>query len=619
MCGIAGWFSNQSESKHVADLQLQNMIDAIAYRGPDGQGKMVFSEAYLAHCRLSIIDVENGSQPMLSPCGKIAITFNGEIYNYRSLKAQLQRQGEVFLTESDTEVILRLYEQQGTKAFSLLRGMFALVIWDDRNKTAHLARDPNGIKPLFYHSSQGQLLFASEAKAILAKTKSASLNEGSLHFLMNLRYLPDTRSLFKDIEQIAPGQILTWRPNTNLEYSYFDYSHESHSGSEGVLAALSNSVKHHLVADVEVGCYLSGGIDSALISSLAKQGLAQNQRLQTFTLDVGDDVLEAQNAAETAKLLDIDNRQLKSENYAQQNLKSLIWHLEVPKVNSLQVFNLASHASKHVKVTLSGLGGDELFLGYNAHDWMAKATSIHNTLPFASSLVKPLVGLPGLFSKVPYGEPERLLRLLAQLPCFSQVYGLLRNVWDLPEYRNVIYGPRMLDQSLPDVPDWLTKKWQHANDPVISMRNFEWQQKLVNDLLWQEDRCSMAHGLEVRVPFVDSEMRNSVWHMNRSQLMPNNIPKGLMKQAISPLLPTQILNRKKSGFQVNSATFFKTELAGLAQEYLHPDVVKKYGIFNPTFVANIRRLPPRGSYKWHFFMLYLMIGTHIWLELFETP
>ncbi|MEE8429271.1 MAG: asparagine synthase (glutamine-hydrolyzing), partial [Gammaproteobacteria bacterium] len=348
MCGLAGWFS-PSPIPANQRLQLEAMIRSIAHRGPDDNGCLLQDHAALGHVRLSIIDIAGGHQPMTDEEQPVSIVFNGEIYNFIELRDRLIRRGVRFRTRCDTEVILQIYLHDGPQAFSELRGMFAFAIWDGRNNTGLLVRDPCGIKPLFLTvKSSGELQFASEAKAILAKDSRATgeLNEIALHLLMNYRYLPGDLSLFRNIRQLPPGTVLEWRDDGTIRETLLSDA-ASTSVSDNVLGTLEESIKLHFTADVEVGAYLSGGLDSALIASLGRD--SGHPELRTFTLDVGDDPNESRNAARTAELLGVKNLLGNSNTDLNEILPRLIWHLEVPKVNALQVNQLARHAAQHVK------------------------------------------------------------------------------------------------------------------------------------------------------------------------------------------------------------------------------------------------------------------------------
>jgi asparagine synthase (glutamine-hydrolysing) len=616
MCGIAGWLGRAPRGD--AHALLVSMGEQIAHRGPDGEGMALLPGAGLVHRRLSIVDLAGGAQPMWSAAGEALISFNGEIYNYRQLRKELEASGYRFATQSDTEVILALYLRDGPEGFAQLRGMYAFALWDERSQRGLLVRDPLGIKPLFMARQSGRVLFASEAKALLVADECrAELDEGALHLLLNFRYLPGQLSLFRGVEQVAPGAVLQWQRSELSALLQLPDSWGVESKDTDLSAGLeviADSVRAHQVADVEVAAYLSGGIDSATVAALMQ---SETGALRSFTLDIGDDPDEAANAAATAKLLGLENVCYSSHLAASERLQKVIWHLEVPKINALQVDALASHVAGEVKVALSGLGGDEVFLGYNAHRLLHQQTRLQRFRYLSVPTGKLAASMLASVQRVPWSEGERAMLMAAAGSQSSRAYGLLRNLWDQPRLRRWLYGPRMLDQQLPDAFAVLEELWPRADSPLLAMREFEWQQKMVNDLLWQEDRCAMAHGLEVRTPFVDTRVKAAFWHLSPAQLMDAAQPKALLRDMVSPLLPPAVLNRPKSGFQVSAGEFYQDQLEELAAEWLSEERVKHYGLFNSTTVQQLRNLPPRTAYRWHFFILYLMLGVHLWMAGFE--
>ncbi|MGE0385015.1 MAG: asparagine synthase (glutamine-hydrolyzing) [Gammaproteobacteria bacterium] len=616
MCGIAGWFG-AGTAPAQAEPELRRMLDAIAHRGPDGSGVLCGEGFAFAHARLAIIDLGGGAQPMTSVDGTASIVFNGEIYNYAALRADLQAAGMHFATASDTEVVLNQYLAHGAAGFADLRGMFAFAIWDRRSRSGLLVRDRFGIKPLFYaRRDDGGVAFASEAKGILAlRPGGARLDPAALHLVMNFRYLPGERSMFAGISQLAPGEIIAWRAGATLESTPVGAYPGRPQG--GTLAVFAESVRAHMVADVEVGTYLSGGIDSAAVTALARD--AATRPLRTFTVAVGDDPAEADNAAETARLLGVANSRGDWRVDAAAQLPKLLWHLEVPKINAWQVSAVAAHAAREVKVALSGLGGDELFLGYPIHRLLDWARRLQSAAPAAATSAVAGVGLAVLSAGrgAPWSEPLRALHCLRAGADWPRVYGLLRNLWDAPALRAQVYGPRMLDAALPDAFDDLRARWPAEPDPVLACARYEWSQKMVNDLLWQEDRCSMAVGLEVRVPFVDPMLHAHAQSLSRRERMQGGRLKGHLRDALGARLPRAVLDRPKSGFQVDSPSFFGAALGPAARVLLAPSRVREYGLFNPAFVATLLSLPVARGHRWHYFMLYLMLMTHLWLELFE--
>ncbi|MCP5159881.1 MAG: asparagine synthase (glutamine-hydrolyzing) [Gammaproteobacteria bacterium] len=607
MCGLSGFFSATRLDPLAEAARLERMRAALVHRGPDGSGIELFDQAALIHNRLAIIDLAGGHQPLFGASG-VCIVFNGEIYNYRELRMRLPNYP--FRTRSDTEIIVALYEMEGIAGFRHLRGMYAFALWDGQRGV--LARDPVGIKPLFYAACGGQLLFASEAKAILAYgDEPTCLDLTALHLLLNFRYVAGETSLFAGITQVPPGTVLIW---TSERLEHLRLAAPDDAAPESIATALPAAVQSHLVADVPLGCYLSGGIDSALIAHHA----CRHTAIEGFTLEVGDDLREADHAAETAHWLGIvDHRQAFCVPDPVALHRSLIWHLETPKVNALQGAMLAEFTACRVKVALSGLGGDELFYGYHAHRILWLAQQARRGLPGASprwlaALLRPLTG------RDVWTERRRAVEMLAALPDWGQVYGILRNVWDSPGLRRLIYGERMLDAALPDAFAWLNERFPVEPDAATAMAHFELNHKLVNDLLWQEDRVSMRVGLEVRVPFLDRELMRCVQQWPRQALMPSGRKKHLLKQYARAELPDFILRRPKSGFQLNIVAAAMGELKPVFDEYLSEERLRHHQLFNPDFVRGVRAQPARKGLRWHYFLLYLMAQCHLLREVFNA-
>ena len=608
MCGIGGWFASAPRQAQGAQ-RLQRLLAALKHRGPDGAAQLEVDHVGFAHARLALIDIAGGAQPMWSACRRAVIVFNGEIFNYRELRDRYQRKGYDFVSQSDTEVILAGYLLDGPRAVERLRGMFAFALWDTQQQRGLLVRDALGIKPLFVAADADGLRFASEAKGVLALTgEHARLDAGALHLLLNFRYPWAGSTLIQGVRQLAPGECLEWRPQQAARTSAWA-ALVPHSEPD-IEAALLDSVKAHLVADLPVGCYLSGGIDSGVVAAMARR--CADKPVPTFTLAVGDDPNEARNAAATAAALGLENEQASLDRGVAEELGTMLWHLETPKVNSLQLFRLARLARIRVKAVLSGLGGDELFGGYNAHRIFAACVRLPTAARLLGRVGAAHRGLRAAAGAVPFTEFGRSLEMGGALGDWPAVYGLLRNLWDRPTVRRWLYGPRLLDQDLPDALDSLRARWPQAESPLQAMLRLEWREKMVNDLLWQEDRASMAAGLEVRVPMVDAYVRASV--DSHGAMTPG---KKRLREVAAHYLPAEVLQRPKSGFQLDAPEFFDAHLRGLAAYWLDAARVRDYGVFRPEAVAALLKLPVRRRFRWHFFMLYLMLQTHMWIEIFE--
>jgi asparagine synthase (glutamine-hydrolysing) len=340
--------------------------------------------------------------------------------------------------------------------------------------------------------------------------------------------------------------------------------------------------------------------------------------LSSYTLEVGDDPMEADNAGATAAWLGIHNlRQPFRLDDPIGTHQSMLRHLETPKVNALQGMLLAEFTASHVKVALSGLGGDELFYGYNAHRimWLAQQASTFLPAPVTRGLASLLMPLSGAGV---WDERQRALQMLAQLPRMSSAYGILRNVWDAPQHRNLIYGERMLDATLSDSFAWLGEQFPQGEDAPRAMAEFELSNKLVNDLLWNEDRMSMRVGLESRVPLLDWSLVQFFRKHSRRELMPWGRKKLALKSCARQMLPAEFLRRRKSGFQLDIVAAAQQQLRPVFDEYLSPEKTRRYRLFNQNFIDSVKKAEPAGKLRWHYFMLYLMAQTHLWMEQFNV-
>ncbi|MBF0621027.1 MAG: asparagine synthase (glutamine-hydrolyzing) [Magnetococcales bacterium] len=624
MCGIAGWFGPAPQRDRSPKQTLRAMISQIAHRGPDGQGIHLENQVGLGHVRLAIIDPNAGAQPLWDYHRRGVIIYNGETYNFPEFRTALSQRGTPFQTRTDTETVLVQYLEYGLDGLAHLSGMFAFAIWDPHSETGILVRDRQGIKPLFIRQEGERLLFASEAKALLpAMNQSARMDTASLHLLLNFRYVPGEDTLFQGVHQLAPGGVLIWQNGRISQTHLSPFPDRFKSGSpdeEEIRSEIVSAVERHMIADVPVGIYLSAGLDSATIASVASELNRDGSPPQTFTIEAGDHPDEADGAQQTARQFGLSNLREPMPGGFDRWLPRLVWHLETPKVNAYQAASVAQLASRHCKVALSGLGGDELFLGYVIHRFLQIQTRVKRW-PGATPLLRTVAHASAQFlPQIPplrWEERVRGIRMVGSLGT-PRAYGIIRNVWDHPHQRQRLYGPRLLDANLPDAFHWLGGHWPDSGGDYLTQgRRFEEDNKLVNDFLWQEDRVSMAFGLESRTPFLDEALIQLVNRLTWQELMPGGRLKGLMRRVVRPWLGDEILSRPKSGFQVNAADFFSTHLRPFALEWLSPQRLKDDGLFNPVFVDKILHSQPDNRLRWHYFLLYLMVGTSLWVELFE--
>lgn len=549
MCGIAGILTNSSQENNLA-ISIQRMQQAVRHRGPDDKGIYISTNrlAALAHTRLSILDLSPaGHQPMSISNGRYWITFNGEIYNFQELRAQLEAQGEKFQSQTDTEVILKLYQQLGSDCVHRLRGMFAFAIWDDLEQTCFLARDPLGIKPLYYWQAGSTLLFASELRAILS-TKLPSINlsmDGLYGYLVN-GSVPEPYTLIEGVRCLPAGHWLRWHSGdlTSSQYWQINFAPETVSATEArekVRLALIDSIKHHFVSDVPVGIFLSGGIDSTGMVALARQ--TQVDQLRTYSITFAEtNWNEGEIAKKTSQLFETEHTEYKiTASLGRELLQQFLEAIDQPSIDGFNTFCVSRLARQEgTKVVLSGLGGDELFGGYQSFGQVPRLVRMSQRLgAFGPISIGLGMGLENL------GKSTKLKRLgdfLQQTPSTSAAYRSFRGIFSHQEAYSILndYFPerslpkRQTINSVPHLPT--------LEDEVSFL---ELSCYMRNQLLRDSDVMSMAWGLELRVPLVDRNLLEAIASIPSAlRLAPG---KQMLIDAV-PELPTWVINRKKQGF-----------------------------------------------------------------------
>ena len=588
------------------------MIAALKHRGPDDTGIFADTGIGLANARLSIIDIEGGHQPIHNEDETIQVTYNGELYNYRDLRRELEALGHRFYTKSDTEVIVHSYEQYGEGFTSRLNGMFAIALWDAPNKKLVLARDRMGIKPLYYTMQNGGLLFASEIKGILQAQIPRAVDRASLFAIMNLGYVPGDRTLLDGVFKLPPSSILVYKDGSIKVSQYWDVPPvETLTDEDNVVAnlqrVLEESVRDQLVADVPVGCFLSGGLDTGIIVAYASKALSQP--LKTFCMGFGEDTDEFRDARLVAEHFGTDHHEIMVD--SSQGIKlypRMIWHMEAPKYNLYPWF-VCELVHKYVKVCLSGNGGDEVFGGYYSRYSNALRIDRLDRKPLS-----PLLRLSGGALQAITGDikTENRLRVLAALGDNTAEYLILAGA--LPESVN----KRLFKNDDPSTAD-LGKHYSQyfrGTDLLQGLMNGELRTKLVDDLLSVDDTMSMAHSLELRVPLLDNRtvdlMAKVPWTMKYS---PGTYGKLLLRKAIKGVLPEDSLKKPKWGFSVDVDAWYQGELGELVRQIVpESNVIGKY--FNESFVRNLvtRRLSSR--HRRYQVLLWQLLGFHFWHRIF---
>ena len=595
MCGIAGFVeSSATASPFTPDERhglVHRMCDVIRHRGPDDEGVWVDDGVALGMRRLSIIDLSTGHQPIHNEDRTVWIVFNGEIYNFPELRRELEAAGHRFYTSTDTEAIVHAYEQWGTQAIRRLRGMFGLAIWDTRSKSLLVARDRAGIKPIYYAETGGRLYFGSELKSLLeAPDLPRDLDLDALDHYLSFLYTPRDGSIFKSVRKLPPGHLMTWRDGRLTIEQYWQLSaNETFRGSEADAVAqlrgvLTDAVKGHLLSDVPLGAFLSGGIDSSLVVGLMSE--VSGARVKTFSIGFDEPAFdELEHARTVARHFGTDHHEFVVKPDAIGILDRLVWHFDEPFADSsaIPTWYVSEMARRHVTVVLSGDGGDELFGGYDRYVPHPRVVAFDRYSPRALRRVAAIAA--------------------ARLPHGARGKNFLRHVGrdEQGRYLDAIrfFGsdekPALLTSDVrrelhgPDPETRLARHFERfAQLPWPSqMMRFDAETYLPEDVLTKVDRMSMAHSIESRVPLLDNEVIDFAATLPASLKIKHGRRKHVLKEVAATLLPRAILDRRKQGFGVPLGTWFRGNLRELfADTLLSPSSLQR-GYFEPAFVRQI--------------------------------
>lgn len=549
MCGIAGLLGINDSFEQIQQI-TQRMQLAIQHRGPDDRG-MFFSrshQAALIHTRLSILDLSAaGHQPMVTPDGRYCITFNGEIYNFRQLRADLERQGECFQSQTDTEVLLKLYQRHGKDCVNYLRGMFAFAIWDEQEQSCFLARDPLGIKPLYYWQSGSMIAFASELKAIVASgLPELKLSVAGLYGYLTMGSVPEPHTLIEKVHCLPAGHCLFWQQGELRTEQYWQIQFgakaiEPSAAIEQVRAALVDSIQHHFVSDVPVGVFLSGGIDSTAVVALSRQ--TQSGELRTYSIAFEEsEWSEGSIAQQVADHFETQHTEWKlSGSTARSLLPKFLSTIDQPSIDGFNTFCVSHLAQQNgTKVVLSGLGGDELFSGYGSFQKVPKLVHYQQYLQH----LQPITGAIGSGLEQ-WSSSARLRRLgdfLQQPPTLPNAYRSFRGIFTHSEACSIVHT-YLADSICPNRHDTIAIPEQPSVADVVSW--LELSRYMRNQLLRDSDVMSMAWGLELRVPFVDAGLLSAIAQIPSQIRLATG--KQLLTQAV-PEVPAWVRNRPKQGF-----------------------------------------------------------------------
>jgi len=591
MCGIAGFYLREGRASLQA---VRAMCDRIRHRGPDDEGYHVEGGCAIGMRRLSIVDLSTGHQPMANEDESVWVVFNGEIYNYQELRRDLLARGHRFATNSDTETLVHLYEERGVEGLQRLRGMFAYAVWDARLGRIFLARDRFGKKPLYYAVLPEGLYFGSELKCLRAAGVPSDIDAEALRLYFQFTYIPEPWSCFKAVRKLPAGSWLTYDADGTVRQGrYWQFpapaAETPADFSEANVCAqlrekFDESVRIRMIADVPLGAFLSGGIDSS--SVVASMALASDEPVRTFSIGFEESAFnELEYAAMVARQYHTDHHEIVVRPDAVDLVSRLVWHCDEPFGDSsaIPTFIVSEFAARHVKVALSGDGGDELFAGYDRFQTLDKLRKL---------------------GRVPQGLRAAVSWVADRLP--YSAYGknylhMLSRSTALERYFESNYAPWFLRQEL------IEKDWMLPADSGYLARSlgdfllpgnadllsqalfFETTQNLPGDLLVKVDRMSMANSLEVRCPFLDHELGELAAGIPHGWKIKDGQGKYILLRALGDRLPPPLLSRSKMGFGVPLSLWFRGALRGFLWDHLTSASFAGRGMVSPPFVRQMLR------------------------------
>ncbi len=580
MCGLCGIF-NAHSAEAVAPELIRSMANTITHRGPDAEGVYIDRGVGLGHRRLSIIDLASGHQPMQTEDESVVVVFNGEIYNYRELKERLIQKGYRFRTQSDTEVILFLYQEEGEQCFASLRGMFSIALWDKKRRRLVLARDRVGEKPLFYHYDGKRCVFASEMKAILEVPGiPREIDLQALSDYLSLLYVPAPKTIFQSIRKVRPAHYLVISDSECREVPYWDLQFSQDDAlseaewAEQLIELYREAVKIRLMSEVPLGAFLSGGVDSSSVVALMSEIMAE----PVITSSIGfseKEFDELDYARRIAQQFHTKHYEQVVQADAAGIIEKLVWHYDEPFADSSAVptYYVSAVARHHVTVALSGDGGDEIFAGYRRYRLDQSEHAVRAWIPAGVRRVL-FGGLSALYPKADWAP--RYLRGKAtfkNLSC-SHIEAYFRSMSACsPELKSDLLSgdvrARLKDYHTVDLfRDYYARAG--TADPLSRIQYVDIKTYLPDDILVKVDRASMANSLEVRCPLLDHKLIEFAARMPSSLKLSRGIGKKILKQALEPILPKEILHRPKMGFGVPLATWLRKDLKQLAADALLP-------------------------------------------------
>ena len=626
MCGICGFFGNETVISHDT---LERMNNTLIRRGPDETGVFRESEVGFAMRRLSIIDLHGGHQPIHNEDSTVWVIFNGEIYNYRELRATLLQQGHRFKTNSDTEVIVHLYEEYGDKLVDHLRGMFAFALWDAPRRRGLIARDPLGIKPLFYSRVGGMLLFGSEIKAVLASgVVDKEMDYQALDAFITYTYIPAPLTIYRDVRKLEPGHLLVWdagrvedRQYWDLDVAHPDCNTEAEEWADRFDRAIEDAVNSHMVSDVPVGAFLSGGIDSSLVVALMSRHV--NDPVQTFTMGFGGARNPLVDERPLARLVAARYGCNFHEHTVQPDFRHIVGEIvdsfDEPFADDSVIpsYYVSQFTRRYVKVAMSGLGGDELFAGYNRYSGMALSQYYSRLMPglLHRRLIQPLVQrLPEPThggDRVDHAKRFSAAGLLSPAGRYLGFVSTLDS-WERHRlYTRETAGKIDFDATGRIITEPFVRC--AAPDDVTRALYVDIKTYLPEDILALSDRLSMWHSLEVRVPLVDQRLIELSARLPIRYKLNWRRKKILLKKIAARHLPAEVVRHRKQGFESPMAAWLRTDLVDYARDTLGKGRLGKSDLFDNEYISAKLEEHLAGRHK-NNKLLFSLIMFQEWYE-----
>ncbi|MCI5054603.1 MAG: asparagine synthase (glutamine-hydrolyzing) [Flavobacteriales bacterium] len=594
MCGITGLYSFDHKANHFEKL-LEEATTVLSKRGPDAHGTYADDTVLLGHRRLSIIDTSpSANQPFTSEDGRYRIVYNGEFYNFKEHRNQLEKKGISSTTSSDTEVILKLYIQEGADALKKINGFFGLAIYDNHEKSLFIARDRFGIKPLLYYQDSDKFIFASELKSILKYQIEREINPEALHLYFRFNYIPGSESILSNVFKLKPGHYIKIKdgdlqvePYYELKSNQFEIS-DYDSAKNQLKALLTKSVTSRMVSDVPLGTFLSGGIDSSIISTIASK---QTNNLKTFSIGYKDEPFfdETRYAHLVAEKIKTDHQTfyLTNDDFS-ESLSDILDYLDEPFADSsaIAVYILSKKTKEQVSVILSGDGADEIFSGYNKH--MAEFKVLN------PGLKEKLARSFGWVAKfIPQSRNSSFSNFARQINKFYE--GGKLSVKDRYWLWASIMRENEVNQLLKPSPNQ-NQLLHIQNELLASLKSSDFNDflktdtnmVLVGDMLRKVDAMSMANSLEVRTPFLDQEVVEFAFSLPTSFKIDHSIKKKILQEAFRQDLPNELFMRPKHGFEVPLLKWFRKELASLLDELTNKEFILSQNIFNWDYIKYLK-------------------------------